>query len=203
MLFAFHALAEPAYEQRYCAFVDILGFGELIDRLNQGQTSFRSLQELLTKVHNPPPTTASAHEESDFRAQSISDAVALSAAINTAGIGNVSNVSILSKHKSYQSKVERMAGNFPEMEYKAEAEPIPDNIPLPELAEQVVRGKVKLTPMQQRMLIELLPFYMPKLSAVGVGYLTNDTFAERLDRAIARSDRAKLIEGHAIRDEGC
>ena len=67
------------------------------------------------------------------------------------------------------------------------SELIPDNIPLPELAEQVVRGKVKLTPMQQRMLIELLPFYMPKLSAVGVGYLSNDTFAERLDRAIARS----------------
>ena len=67
------------------------------------------------------------------------------------------------------------------------SELIPDNIPLPELAEQVVRGKVKLTPMQQRMLIELLPFYMPKLSAVGVGYLSNDTFAGRLDRAIARS----------------
>ena len=41
-------------------------------------------------------------------------------------------------------------------------EPIPDNIPLPELAEQVVRGKVKLTPAQMRML---------------VGYMTNDTFA--------------------------
>jgi hypothetical protein len=65
------------------------------------------------------------------------------------------------------------------------------------LAEQVVRGKVKLTPMQQRMLIELLPFYMPKLSAVGVGYLTNDTFAERLERAIERSNRAKLIEARA------
>jgi hypothetical protein len=42
---------------------------------------------------------------------------------------------------------------------------------------------------------------MPKLSAVGVGYMTNNTFAERLDRAIDRSDRAKLIEGHAIWDE--
>jgi hypothetical protein len=77
------------------------------------------------------------------------------------------------------------------------AEPIPDNIPIPELAEQVVRGKVKLTPMQQRMLIELLPFHMPKLSAVGVGYMTNATFAERLDQAIERSDRARLIEGRA------
>jgi hypothetical protein len=61
----------------------------LIDKLNQGLTSFQSLQELLTKVHNPPPTNASTHEESDFRAQSISDAVALSAAINAAGIGAI------------------------------------------------------------------------------------------------------------------
>ena len=43
--------------------------------------------------------------------------------------------------------------------------------------------------MQQRMLIELLPFYMSKLSAVGVGYLTNDTFADRLERAIERSGK--------------
>jgi hypothetical protein len=75
---------------------------------------------------------------------------------------------------------------------------IPDNVPLQELAEQVVRGKVKLTPPQLRMLIELLPFHLPKLSAVGVGYMTNNTFAERLDRAIDRSERAKLIEGRAI-----
>ena len=75
---------------------------------------------------------------------------------------------------------------------------IPDNVPLQELAEQVVTGKVKLTPPQLRMLIELLPFHLPKLSAVGVGYMTNNTFAERLDRAIDRSERAKLIEGRAI-----
>jgi hypothetical protein len=42
---------------------------------------------------------------------------------------------------------------------------------------------------------------MPKLSAVGVGYLTNDTFAQRLDRAIARSDRAKLIEAKVVHIE--
>ena len=81
------------------------------------------------------------------------------------------------------------------------AEPIPDNIPLPELAEQVVRGKVKLTPPQMRMLIELLPFHMPRLSAVGVGYLNDNTFAQRLDRAIDRSDRARLIEGRATEVE--
>jgi hypothetical protein len=75
---------------------------------------------------------------------------------------------------------------------------IPDNIPLPELAEQVVRGKVKLTPAQQRMLIELLPFYMPKLSSVAMGFLTANDFASRLERAVERSDRARLIEGSVI-----
>lgn len=78
---------------------------------------------------------------------------------------------------------------------------VPDNIPLPELAEQVVKGKVKLTPMQQRMLIELLPFYMPKLSAVAINSLNGDDFASRLDRCIARSDRAKLIEVKAVEVE--
>ena len=79
--------------------------------------------------------------------------------------------------------------------------PIPDNIPLAELAEQVVRGKVKLSPPQMRMLIELLPFHLPKLSAVAVGRLTGEDFASRLDRAVEASNRAKLIEAHVIRDE--
>ena len=36
------------------------------------------------------------------------------------------------------------------------------------------------------------------MSAVAVGYLTNNTFAERLDRAIEASNHAKLIEGKVI-----
>jgi hypothetical protein len=85
-----------------------------------------------------------------------------------------------------------------ELRGQVDSELIPDHIPLPELAEQVVRGKVRLTAAQMRMLIELLPFHMPKLSAVGVGYMTNNTFAEKLDRAIERSEKAKLIEGRVI-----
>jgi hypothetical protein len=61
---------------------------------------------------------------------------------------------------------------------------------IPELAEQVVRGKIKLSSMQQRMLIELLPFYMPKLSAVGF-IREGDTFASRLERCTARSERVR------------
>jgi hypothetical protein len=70
-----------------------------------------------------------------------------------------------------------------------------------ELLQKVYRGEVEATPQQMRAAIEALPFENPKLSAVGVGYLENNTFAERLDRAIDRRERAKLIEGHAIRDE--
>ena len=80
-----------------------------------------------------------------------------------------------------------------------EEQPIPDDIPLIELADMVVRGKVKLSPSQQRMLIEMLPFVAPKLTAVA--HLSEaDTFATRLERAIERSNRAKLIEGRVIDD---
>jgi hypothetical protein len=44
------------------------------------------------------------------------------------------------------------------------------------------------------MLIEMLPFIAPKLSAVGVGYISGNDFASRLERCIERSNRAKLIE---------
>ena len=44
------------------------------------------------------------------------------------------------------------------IEDEPELEPIPDDIPITELAEQVVRGKVKLSRSQMRMLIELLPY---------------------------------------------
>src|SRR5215831_18722648 len=88
-----------------------------------------------------------------------------------------------------------------EQRQSTDCDAIPNNIPLTELAEQVVRGKVKLSPPQMRMLIELLPFHLPKLSAVAVGRLTGEDFASRLDRAVEASNRAKLIEAHAIRDE--
>ena len=90
---------------------------------------------------------------------------------------------------------------FEEQQQKeATSDTIPDNIPILELAEQVVRGKVKLSPQQVRMLIELLPFYAPKLSAVAHGTLNGDDFASRLERSVARSDAArfmKLIEAKA------
>lgn len=77
------------YEQRYCAFIDILGFSELIETLGTGAVSLEHLRVLLTKVHNPPTTNAASLPDADFRAQSISDAVALSGATNARGLGAI------------------------------------------------------------------------------------------------------------------
>jgi hypothetical protein len=53
-------------------------------------------------------------------------------------------------------------------------------------------------------MIELLPFHAPKLTAVAVGSLNSQDFAARLERAILRSDGArvpKLIEARAIEND--
>jgi len=74
---------------------------------------------------------------------------------------------------------------------KQELAVIPDDIPLEEIADSVVRGKRTLTPPQMRLLIELLPYYRPKLTAVATAALDGNSFGELLDRAIARQERAK------------
>ena len=65
----------------------------------------------------------------------------------------------------------------------------------------VMRGEVKLSPQQMRAMIELLPFHAPKLSTVALGYLDANDVASRLDRAIDRTEQAKLIEGQAVEVE--
>ena len=87
----------------------------------------------------------------------------------------------------------------------AEQQAIPDDMPLMALAEAVVRGKVALSPQQERMLRELLPFHAPKLGAVAIGHMNGKDFASVLERAIARSamtpdqlreaKQLRLIEG--------
>jgi hypothetical protein len=77
-------------------------------------------------------------------------------------------------------------------------ETIPDDIPLDEIADDVVRGKRTLTPPQMRLLIELLPYHRPKLLAVGV--MGNDSFGAQLDRAIERNQKRemKLIDAKPV-----
>jgi hypothetical protein len=71
-----------------------------------------------------------------------------------------------------------------------DAQIIPDDVPLLEIADSVVRGKRKLSQQQSRMLIEVLPYVAPKLMAVA-HFNGND--ADLLDKALERRSM-KLIE---------
>ncbi|MGO8912958.1 MAG: hypothetical protein ACLQDM_27045 [Bradyrhizobium sp.] len=45
------ASLDAGYQERYCAFVDILGFRQLIERLDKGGNQFDALRNLLARVH--------------------------------------------------------------------------------------------------------------------------------------------------------
>jgi hypothetical protein len=75
-----------SYVTRYCAFVDILGFRGLIAELNSGRTTYEAIRSALQKIHKPLPDELGLFEGSDFRAQSISDAVCVSSAENDMGL---------------------------------------------------------------------------------------------------------------------
>ncbi len=80
----------PTYHERYCAFVDIIGFRELIAQLGQGTTSFQSLRSILRIIHDPPTMKSKVvFGESDLRAQSISDAVCISTSRSGDGLGHL------------------------------------------------------------------------------------------------------------------
>jgi hypothetical protein len=79
----------PQYADRYCAFVDILGFRQLIDQLDTSETSFEALRALLTRIHGAHSGAALDVNGTDFRAQSISDAVAISTNVSANGLGEI------------------------------------------------------------------------------------------------------------------
>jgi hypothetical protein len=74
----------------------------------------------------------------------------------------------------------------------------PEKVNSLEYLQRIYRDPAQPHSVRMRAAIEALPFENPKLSAVGVGYLENNTFAERLDRAVEASNHAKLIEGRVI-----
>jgi hypothetical protein len=77
---------EVNYEQRYCAFVDILGFRGLIKRIDNGLTVER-MRDILSAAHRPRYSPFEGYfQGSDFRVQSISDAVCISARDSAAGL---------------------------------------------------------------------------------------------------------------------
>jgi hypothetical protein len=77
---------------------------------------------------------------------------------------------------------------------------VPDDLSLPQLAEMVVRGKIKLGREQMRMLIELLPFHMNKMPAKDRH--SEDTarmLDAKLERAKARSRKAQILKLEDLR----
>jgi hypothetical protein len=80
----------PPYHERYCAFVDILGFSPLIASLSQSGPEFELMRNLLTRIHNPEKGTTK-NWYTEFRAQSISDAVAISTMRNQVGLVEMLN----------------------------------------------------------------------------------------------------------------
>ena len=85
--------AENLYQQRYCAFVDILGFRQLIADLRKKPEGVNALRLALATIYYPSPKGAEVFTDddlaSDFRAQSISDAVAISALPTSKGLQQV------------------------------------------------------------------------------------------------------------------
>jgi hypothetical protein len=75
----------------------------------------------------------------------------------------------------------------------------PERVNSLEYLQRIYRDPNQPTPVRMRAAIEALQFENPKLSSVGVGYIDASDFASRLERAINRSERAKLIEGRAER----
>src|ERR1700730_1399931 len=64
------------YEGRYCAFIDILGFRNLVRGLHSSRDAV-ALRDVMRKIH-APTSAPTVNWSVDFRAQSISDAIAIS-----------------------------------------------------------------------------------------------------------------------------
>ncbi|MBI3705847.1 MAG: hypothetical protein HY244_18785 [Rhizobiales bacterium] len=87
----------PAYEDRYVAFVDILGFRKLIESVTEGRTDPLWIVHLLRAVHDPPRIDRETDQSlkgvciasGGFRAQSISDAVVISADLDLWGLYHI------------------------------------------------------------------------------------------------------------------
>jgi hypothetical protein len=75
---------------------------------------------------------------------------------------------------------------------------LPEGIMALPLLQMAYRGKVKLTPQQARCAIEALPYEVPKLSATAIATMDGKSFAEALDRAIARSKSPLALNSPAV-----
>jgi hypothetical protein len=75
------------YTNRYFAFVDILGFSNLIRQSERGAIDVKAVHDLLKVVHKPP--TKARLWDHGIQTQSISDAVAISTKSNDEGLETI------------------------------------------------------------------------------------------------------------------
>jgi hypothetical protein len=74
---------------------------------------------------------------------------------------------------------------------------LPEGTTAKEALRMVYRGEIVLSPQQMRAAIESLPYENPKLSATAIATMDGQSFAEALDRCIARSQGPLLLNGPA------
>ena len=75
------------YSDRLCAFIDILGFRQLVAKTGTDDRNAEALQDILRRVHSAKVSDApKLNDLADYRTQSISDAVAISARPTPAGL---------------------------------------------------------------------------------------------------------------------
>jgi len=78
------------YADRYFAFVDILGFSNLIRQSHRGEVDVKEVHQLLKIVHRPNRKSGRTRTlDSGLRYQSISDAVAISAKATEDGLEHI------------------------------------------------------------------------------------------------------------------
>jgi hypothetical protein len=98
-------MVEHPYQERYCAFVDILGFSALVGGLRDGTVQFETIRNLLRQIYTPQGPLNVGLGPTDFRAQSISDGVALSTRRNPIGLtvlcATLSELSLALLHEGY------------------------------------------------------------------------------------------------------
>jgi hypothetical protein len=83
------AQAEPEvhnYSKRYVAFVDILGFGSIVNQSQSSPAQTKKLVELLESVTKTIPTAIDTIEDDDYRVQAFSDCIVLSEKATRTGL---------------------------------------------------------------------------------------------------------------------
>ena len=75
---------------------------------------------------------------------------------------------------------------------------LPSGTTAKQALQMVYRGEIVLSPQQMRAAIESLPYETPKLSATAIATMDGQSFAEALERAIARSKAPLALNAPAV-----